>query len=263
MTELRLIAAEIDRLVWAVSHTVRDQRETLAVASTLPASTFGPIINLLPFRDQMTDAFVRRRYIYRPETVNTDFITSLGETGLFTRAGDRLVPTDSLAPLVDEVNAAIDTACRDFWTAHTELALSISQTAGLVLENATDRDGLVLAAQGLDEAQDPLHRCWQRLTALRLVRNEAHVAAWQSFDLSAADVEFLTAARAGATPGTSADLSGEMNRRGLVADALVTEAGSALREQIEDATDDGVAAAFDGIDRTVLWDQLRNLPPRN
>jgi len=261
LPELRPIAAEIDRLVWAVSHTVRDQHEALPVASGLPASTFTPLINLLPFRDQMTGALIQRRYIYRSEMVNTDFTTSLVDTGLFNRTDDQLTPTAALAPLVDEVNAAIDKACHHFWTGHTALVLSISQLAGAVLDEATDRHGLVAAAQALDEAPDPLHRCWQRLTALRLVRNEAHVAAWRSFDLTPVDIEFLTAARAGTNLVAPENLSSDMSRRGLVADGMVTPAGFSLRQEIEDTTDAGVETAFDAIDRRVFWERLRKLPP--
>ncbi len=261
MSELTAIAHLIDRPVWAVSGVVKERQQDLEIAGSLPVSTFAPLINLIPFRDDLTVSLINRRYIYRDPQVTAAFVEALGEAGLFERDGDQLSAAPRVQALANEVNATVDIICSELWGADDEHALSVSKMARRVLDAATDRHGLVGFAQRTTEPTDTLHQLWSRLTALRLVRNEAHVAAWTDVGLTPNDVEVLTSAWAGtATQGDSAPSQG-LIERGFVTDGVVNEEGLRVRQQIEDATDDGVRQAYAAIDTSRFLDLLIDLAP--
>lgn len=262
MSHIEPIARQIDRLVWGVGDAVRAKHSIMAASSMLKPSTFGPLMNLLPMRDHLTVGLVRRRYIYRPEAVMTEFVADLVETQLFTRDDERLVPTPKIDPVIEEVRAAVDAISQDFWSGHEATVLQVSAAARTVLEASDDRDGLVAVAVLVDEASDPFHCLWQRLTGLRLVRNEAHVHAWTDAGLSPGDVEVLTGAWAGTTLQAPAAPSIALRSLGCThADGSVTDAGLTLRQGIEDATDAGVSTAFRTIDTAAFLKSLQSLPP--
>jgi hypothetical protein len=261
MSDVEAIARQIDRLVWAVGDTVRAQHQALPASSTLEAATFGPLLNLIAFRHHLTEALIRRRYIYRPEQMMTTFVADLVSARLFIRDGDHLTPTELLTPIVAEVDHAIDVACRELWLGHEDTVMAASPMAREVLHASDGGHGLVAVAQVINEATDPFHCFWQRLTGLRLVRNEAHVDAWTAFDLSASDVEVLSGAWAGTALQGSTTPSENLIKHGYAADEEVTSEGLAVRQQIEDATDDGVSAAFAGVDSSAFLEMLTTLPP--
>ena len=149
MSELTAIAHLIDRPVWAVSGVVKERQQDLEIAGSLPVSTFAPLINLIPFRDDLTVSLINRRYIYRDPQVTAAFVEALGEAGLFERDGDQLSAAPRVQALANEVNATVDIICSELWGADDEHALSVSKMARRVLDAATDRHGLVGFAQRL------------------------------------------------------------------------------------------------------------------
>ena len=259
------IAGEIDRLVWAVGDTVRATQTSLPIASTIESGTLGPLFNLLPFRDHLTESVVRRRYVYLPDQVMTTFLDNVTTAGLFTRESDRLVPTERLESIAQELAAAVAAQAREFWRPQEETALAAGLMAERVLRAAGDRDGLVALAQMIEEPADPFHCLFQRLSGLRLVRNEAHAAAWRALGLGPRDVEALTDAWAGTALQAPATMSERLAKAGYVSDSpseqIVSSAGLEARQQIEDATDAGVKSALDEIDRSAFLDLLSVLPP--
>lgn len=261
MSQVELIARHTDRLVWAVGDVVRAEQDTFAVSSDLPSDVFGPLLNLIPWRHQLTEDLIRRRYLYRPPAVMDTFISNLEETGLCRKVDDRLVPTDLLALVATEVNAAVDATTHQLWHNHRDEVALVSDLARHVVHAARDRHGLVALAQSAPEAANLFHRCWQHLTALRLVRNEAHVDAWSEFGLQPGDVEVLTDAWAGTKLQAPIVHSENLYAHNLVADGAVTTHGIEVRQQIEDATDAGVAEAYGVIDTAAFLDALRTLPP--
>lgn len=256
------IAPEIDRLVWGVNGHARTLADPdVFVAAGLPATAFGTLNNLVPFLDDLTESFARRRYLYRPAGVVDDFIEAAVAAGCWRREGDRLVATELLRPVRAHLEAITHTAAHHFWDGHDATVITASEQARAVLEASPARYGLARAAVAAPEPADPLHRFHLRLAGLRLLRNEAHVEAWRAHDLDPGEVEVLTAAWAGTEIQSGAsDLSG-LVQRGLVADGGVTEAGLAARQDIEDKTNAGVAPAFSVIDQQAFFEALRGLPP--
>ncbi|MFT7474243.1 MAG: hypothetical protein ACI81L_001168 [Verrucomicrobiales bacterium] len=259
--DVEQIARQTDRLVWAVSDAVRAQREQLPACSAISAPTFGAGINLLYFQHDLTESLIRRRFIYRPENALKAFVDDLSDGEYFVRDGDRLIPTAQLRPVVDEVNLAVRSRGREFWHEHESEMVEASAMSRDVIDTGVDTDGLVAVAQEAAEPDDSYQCFWQRLSFLRLLRNEAHVNAWRPFELHPRDVEALTGAWAGTALQAPVDYSDDLVERGYVVDGSVTKDGLAARRAIEDATDDGVRAAFGVIDAARFLELVTLLPP--
>lgn len=96
--------------------------------------------------------------------------------------------------------------------------------------------------------EDPLGRLWRVCDYVREHRGDGHIAAWTAAGLDALEVGLLTElywevdlgsyiATRGFGPDDVSEGLRRLEARGLVADRAFTEAGWALREEIEEATD--------------------------
>ena len=256
------IAPEIDRLVWAVNIRAKDYEVDYAVLEDvgLSAETFGTLNNLVPFLDELDESLVYRRYIYRPPEVLAAFIEDMLAAGVVTRHGEQLVPTPIMAPVRADLLRAIRDAARHFWSAYD--VADVSEMARTVLDASPAHYGLAQAGIKSPEPEDPHHRFHQRLAGLRLLRNEAHVEAWQHHGLEPIDVEVLTAAFSGTATQRPPTPTDRLIERGYVRDGSVTEEGLAARQGIEDATNESVAGAFATVDLDAFVAGLRKLPPK-
>jgi len=129
-----------------------------------------------------------------------------------------------------------------------------------LLRRATDPlrpEGRPLFAglRSLPEPDDPLAAAWQLGDQLREYRGDSHTAAWVSAGLDATEIGLLTELYWGLpmrsysrTRGWTAqhfdDAAERLRSRGLVDDTGFTDAGRALREQIERNTDRQLAPAL-------------------
>jgi hypothetical protein len=259
---LQSVAREIDRLVWAVGDEarLRHQRHQMPASDALEPALFGPVFNLVPFIDDLTESFVRRRYIYRPTGTIDSFVAAVVDRGYFHRDGDVLTPSPELGPITLEIGATTRTISRELWGEHLTTAQSSSASARAVLERSPIRDGLARAAVEAAEPDDEFHRLHQRLAGLRLLRNEAHVDAWRPMGLQPADVEALTSAWAGSMLQAPLVMSPRLEALGFAHDGEVTSDGLAARQRIEEQTDAGVANAFSAVDVAAFLDELTSLP---
>ena len=259
---MQSVAKEIDRLVWAVGDEarLRHQRHQMPASDVLEPALFGPLLNLVPFIDDLTESFVRRRYIYRPSDTMDTFIAAVVDRGLFHQDGDVLVPSPDLAPITLEIGATTRNISRQLWGEHLTTAQSSSASARAVLERSPIRDGLARAAVEAAEPDDKFHRLQQRLAGLRLLRNEAHVDAWRPLGLRPSDVEALTSAWSGSMLQAPLVVSPRLEELGFAHEGEVTSDGIAARQRIEDQTDAGVADAFSTIDLAAFFDELTSLP---
>lgn len=260
MTLTRNIASEIDRLVWSVRDVVRANRADRPTNSAVSPAAFVLLINLLSFPDHLSEAFIRRRYIYRPQDQLDAILNELIDGGYLIPAGDQLIVSETLAGIADELAADMVAACRDLWSSHEDAVTLASAMARTVVDAGEVRDGLLQAAATSEESPDPFRQFWQRLSALRLLRNEAHVDAWRSLGLAPSDVEALTDAWAGTPVQAPVAYSDRLRELGYVEDNSVTPTGVAARQQLEDETDAGVASAFAAIDAEEFLKILRSLP---
>jgi hypothetical protein len=105
---------------------------------------------------------------------------------------------------------------------------------------------------------DALGAAWRHADRLREFRGDAHTAAWTSAGFAAVEIGLLTELYWGlpsktysrSRGWTDADLDaglGALQRRGLVADGALTEAGRREREAIEVCTDDQCLPVLDGL----------------
>jgi len=254
------IASEVDRLVWTIRDAVRARRANLEVGSALSPGTFNPLINLLSFPDRLSESFIRRRYIYRPENKLQAFFQELVDGEYLIAKNDGLIVSEQLAAIGDEIATEMSAACRGLWSEHEGAITRASAMARTVIDAGDIRDGLLQVATTSEESSDPYRRFWQRLSALRLLRNEAHVDAWRSQGLVPSEIEALTDAWAGTLMQAPVEYSERLRDLGYVADGIVTPAGIAARQHIEDATDAGVADAFAKIDAETFLMIIRSLP---
>jgi hypothetical protein len=105
-----------------------------------------------------------------------------------------------------------------------------------------------LLAYGLPGDDEPVLKLWRLAERLREFRGDAHVAAFSSLGFDGCEIQLLTERCAGMPPRTyvvtrgwdDADLDAaeaRLTRRGLLADGEATEAGRAVREEVEQWTD--------------------------
>jgi hypothetical protein len=246
------IAPQTDRLVWAVADRLRDQyaRGELPDLAVLPAGAFSRTINLVQFmHPDIGEDFIRRRYVYASDEQVSDYFDELVDGGFFERVGERLRPTDQLPALLASFDRAISDSARAHWQVHAEVVESVLPLTRQVLEACPEPEMLLAAALVAPEAEDRYQLLYQRLAALRLLRNEAHVRAWRAHGLAPGEVEVLTSAWAGSKTQGSSEPTASMVEQGLAADGVVTKTGLELRQAIEDETNAGVAAAFAVVNR--------------
>lgn len=260
MTLAGEIASEVDRLVWTIRDAVRARRTHLASGSALSAGAFNPLINLLSFPDRLSESFIRRRYIYRPQNKLEAFFHELVGGEYLIPHDDRLIVSEKLAAIGGEIATEMVHACRTLWSDEADAVARASAMARTVIDSGDLRDGLLQVATTSEESADPYRRFWQRLSALRLLRNEAHVDAWRSHGLEPSEIEALTDAWAGSLMQAPVEYSQKLRDLGYVANDVVTPEGIAARQRIEDATDAGVSAAFATIDAQEFLSTLRSLP---
>ena len=256
------IAPQTDRLVWAVADKLRDQhaRGELPDLAVLPAGAFSRTINLVQFMyPDISEDLIRRRYVYASDEQVSDYFDALVDGGFVEREDGRLHPTDQLPALLAAFGGAIEDSARTHWQSHAEVVESVLPFARQVLEACPEPEMLVAAALVAPEAEDSYQLLYQRLAALRLLRNEAHVRAWRAHGLAPGEVEVLTSAWAGSKTQGSSEPTASMVERGLAADGVVTETGLELRRAIEDETNAGVAEAFAVVDQDAFRGALHLL----
>lgn len=113
-----------------------------------------------------------------------------------------------------------------------------------------------LASLGVPD--EPLAAAWRRGDMLREYRGDSHIAAWVSAELDATEIGLLTElywglplrsySRTRAWTDDQFDAATErLESRGLIAEGGFTEAGRALREDVEVHTDVQMRAAIDAL----------------
>lgn len=114
---------------------------------------------------------------------------------------------------------------------------------------------LFSANRDLERADDPVDALWQACTALREHRGDGHVAALTGAGLDGCEALVLFARSEGVPGAVFRDNRGwstddweaarsRLERRGLLTAEGISAAGSALRQSIEELTDELAAAAF-------------------
>ncbi len=257
------VAPEIDRLVWAVADRVRDRHRSgeLPGLDILSVPALSRTLNLVQYvYPDIGEDLIRRRYVYASDEQMAQYFEEIVDLGLFERVGGRLRPTTNLPPILAAFDEAILESSRTHWQDHPEVVESLVPLARRVLEACPEPDVLMTRALNGPEADDRCQLVYQRLAALRLMRNEAHVRAWRAQGLGPREVEVLTSAWAGSKTQGSAEPTTLMIERGLADDGVVAAAGLELRQEIEDETNAGVAPAFASVDQELFLDELRRLP---
>lgn len=244
------IAPEVDRLVWTVNHTARDvgkyrpafedagigDVEFTSLANLAPALRTGPV----------PERIFLRRYRYRRPDVVRELIATLLEADCLAAEDDGYAATDRLAPVLSAIEASWVATADEVWDGHEEAVATLSPLVRRILDTAPDSP-LLAAYRLAPEPPSPRATLFQRLAVQRLIRNEAHAAAWKARGLSAEDMVVLTALWLGEVPAAS--WTGPPT---FVNEGLLTEEGREVRSEIEADTNDRNELAF-----VVLGDEDR------
>ena len=109
--------------------------------------------------------------------------------------------------------------------------------------------------------EDPFGRLWHACNMLREHRGDGHLAALAGAGLDGVQANVLTelwvgwdlhtyTGSRGWSPEAMAEATAALEARGLVADGALSDAGRALREQLEATTDAGEQSVVDALDAT-------------
>jgi hypothetical protein len=166
----------------------------------------------------------------------------------------RLSPEDAVRRTHDVVTSW----CAAVLDGQPPPAALAAELAGLVSTLDTGGRPLAAANQAVEPPDEPWARLWRALTTLREYRGDAHVAALVAAGLGLVESEVLTAAWAGDRVDLAMlrrtrridDAAWASARTGLASRGLLTDAGgltaagSALRSDVEDATDRASAPPY-------------------
>lgn len=151
---------------------------------------------------------------------------------------------------------------------HTAAELAAKAARGAPMDGRT----LFAANAALEWPQDPLAKLWHATTLLREHRGDGHVAVLTALGVSGRECNVLHAV-AGRVPRDmimrSRDYDDEQWRsfqdrlaqRGLLSGDGLTDAGRALKQQIEDSTDQLALSALDALDDDEVEALFRALTP--
>lgn len=165
-------------------------------------------------------------------------------------------PADALRARVESAVAAL----RRYGVTDDEADVAATLAAKAARGAPLDGRPLFAANTALDWPDEPLAKLWHAATLLREQRGDGHVAVLMTHQVSGRESNVLHAA-AGRVPQEmimrSRDYDDQLwnhycdrlTRRGLLdGDGRLTEAGSELKQRIEDATDRIALSALDALD---------------
>lgn len=159
-------------------------------------------------------------------------------------------PSEILDARLSAVDAAMRRMLGDEFLASSEVARAAELAREATEGCSPEGKPLYAAHADLDWPEQPHLRLWHAVTLLREFRGDAHIAALQHAEISGIQSLVLHSTVPGGFTAEAArqlrewseqqwaEAADELRERGLVdADATITEAGEALREEVEVATD--------------------------
>lgn len=236
-------AAAVDRVVIGVHRAIdeveRDRITEAAKAAGLESIAYVADLAGFMAEGRLTDELVRTRFRYSAEPA-TVAISNLRELALLDDAGR---PASELGVVLAEVDSVRIAAATRLWESSAHLA-GLAAGAAIMLRGA--RGPLVEPYRALYEPDDTVGALWHRLIGLRYARADAHAAAWEATELSAAEVSALTTAWRG-DPVESPPQS-LVDRRAVSSSGVITEIGSRLRDGIESDTNQRSEPVYQALD---------------
>lgn len=263
------VAPEIDRLVLAVNEKVEADhgRWLLETAQKAGLAAPGPAKHFADFllAGRLTADLARRRSPYGPPERIAQWLGDLVTRDLIVEDDGFLAGTSRLQHLLEgilEVRAEVAT---NMWSAH-ELAVEVAALgASMVIGEIPDEYAVAAAHAALPEPEDHYLRLHSRLTTLRYIRQHAHVAAWRRRDLTAEQAIALTRLWKEEDLDPDHPAVPSLVELGFVdaKDPVLTAEGRAIRQMIEEETNEGTQPVFDVLGAEMgdeFADALERLP---
>ncbi len=264
----RNASVEIDRLVLTLNHRIstdhgRRMREQAAAAGL-------DSLDMLPhFEDWLSTGTLTRevattRLRYRPPADVLARLDHLVAQGFASETADGIAATPKLVPVLDMLLATRAEVGRDTWSGYEDQIGTVARL-GRVVADATSPDHIVAVShRALPDPEDPYLRLEHRLFTLRYIRQHDHAEAWLTHGLTAREMVAYTRIWE-SVPPDDAEAVADLAAAGLVSGdpPRLTPHGRALRDEIEDDTNQRAQVSFDvlgpaGADE--LLNALRRLP---
>ncbi|NNK92449.1 MAG: hypothetical protein HKO87_08445, partial [Acidimicrobiia bacterium] len=198
---------------------------------------------------------------YAPEGAVQEALDGLLAAGHLNREGDVLVPSDGMRHVLQVAEHARGQAAASLWS--DDAATHAGEPIPAVMAAAKITDGLLASQLKAPEWPDAPHRLFQRLSRMRYLRNDSHAAAWSAHGLTAGEMVVFTQLWRDQELRDDPAALAALSERGLAHDGHISDAGRALREQIEDDTNANDAVAYAALDpaHRVAWlETLDSLP---
>jgi hypothetical protein len=253
------IAPEIDRLVLGVNRAADDRIRTdvAEMAAELGLDHPAWLKHYAEFllEGALTEELAVVRLPYAADDAIAERLDTWRRLGLVAGPSGGIAATESLVPLLKRVLDARAGVGRAFWADAPQFA-STADLVEQVVAAIPERFVLATAHRRLPQPADRFLGFHQRLTTLRYVRSQAHVAAWRSLDLTRLEIVAMTALWHGTDADPGAGLDG-LARNGLaLADGSgLTVDGVRMRQQIEADTNRTTEPVF----RSLNEDDRENL----
>jgi hypothetical protein len=180
-----MVAAELDRLVPAAHHRIRDTLRALHLLPERPPH-FGVLIELrdLLLVGTAPDTVITGLFRYHAEI--DDAVAELDPEGWLERVADGVVATPRCTAVLDVLRTAAEIALTEAWGRPEEQLARVDEVVrGAV---GTSEGPVFDALAAVDTGGGPVLRLFERCNALRHHRADAHAAAWHAFGLTATSV---------------------------------------------------------------------------
>jgi deazaflavin-dependent oxidoreductase (nitroreductase family) len=242
-------AGEADRLVLGVNAS-RDHDRLARLAADVGVGEWHLLGHWWDFllAGRLTRDLALLRTRYWPAADVDALMDRLLRSELVREQDGHLVATERLTPVLHAFLDESLRVARHAWADHDHLVDVVATGAARMIAAADETAHVAVAHRQIPLPENPSLALYCRLVTVRYVRQHDHAAAWAAHGLTAAEMRVYTALWAGESVAEDAP-----GRDGLEARELVvrggglTEAGRALRDQIEQETLRRSARTYDAL----------------
>lgn len=191
------------------------------------------------------------------------FVDLLLAGGLVRERDGRLAGTDRIARVLHAIGDESRRVAAEAWAEHDRLADVVAAGAARMIAAAGADARVAVAHRKIPLPDDRCLALYCRLVTVRYIRQHDHAAAWAAHGLTAAQMRVYTTLWEGGTVAADAPGRDVLVARGLVKDGGgLTDAGRALRDEIEQETLQRSARTYDalGDDGPAYLSAIRALP---
>jgi hypothetical protein len=264
MDAVAQIAPHVDRLVFAVGPAISDADRTHLQNKVRGAGleSLGLLPNFAEFLlgSGITTELAQTRMRYRPPEEVQAWIDSLATAGLVSSDEGFWQATEQGVPLFTAIRTAQENAAVSLWADHAETVAEVNAAAAYIIREATGDHVVAALHRSLPVPENPSMALFHQMVTMRYIRQHDHAAAWAGAGLTAEQMVVFTELWHGGTVDEDSDGFTALLDKGLATTPPgLTDQGRALRDQIEDHTNERNREDISVLGTTATEQFLRNL----